>query len=78
MQMRENNIVVVGGGSQFAIGLMESFIDYGQDMLAGSRVVLLDINEPQREKLCQIIKIVSSELFQRQFMRGVTAGAVQG
>ncbi len=39
--MRKNNIVMIGGGSQFAIGLMESFIDYGQDMLAGSRVALL-------------------------------------
>jgi 6-phospho-beta-glucosidase len=36
-------IVVVGGGSQFSIGLCESFVDYARDDLAGSDVVLLDI-----------------------------------
>lgn len=45
--MKENRIVVVGGGSQFSIGLCESLIDYGQDLLAGTTVVLLDIREEQ-------------------------------
>src|SRR3954464_1322163 len=44
-RMKNPRIVVVGGGSQFAIGLAESFIDYGQDSLAGTNVVLLDIDE---------------------------------
>src|SRR4051794_17863626 len=44
-RMKNPRIVVVGGGSQFAIGLAESFIDYGQDSLAGTDVVLLDIDE---------------------------------
>ena len=39
-------IIVVGGGSQFAIGLCESFIDYGRDLLAGCEIALLDIDEP--------------------------------
>ena len=37
-------IVVVGGGSQFALGLSESLVDYAQDVLAGATVVLLDIH----------------------------------
>lgn len=43
--MDKRRIVVVGGGSQFCVGLSESLIDYAQDMLAGAMVVLLDINE---------------------------------
>ncbi len=43
--MGNNRIVVVGGGSQFSVGLAESLIDYSRDMLAGSTVVLLDIHE---------------------------------
>jgi 6-phospho-beta-glucosidase len=43
--MKENRIVVIGGGSQFSIGLCESLVDYGQDLLAGSTIVLLDIKE---------------------------------
>jgi 6-phospho-beta-glucosidase len=43
--MTEPRIVVVGGGSQFAIGLCESLVDYAADHLAGSHVVLLDIRE---------------------------------
>lgn len=42
---RKTRIVVVGGGSQFAVGLCESFVDYGRDLLAGAEVVLHDINE---------------------------------
>jgi len=45
--MKKNRIVVVGGGSQFSIGLCESLVDYGQDLLAGTTVVLLDIKEEQ-------------------------------
>jgi 6-phospho-beta-glucosidase len=43
--MSNRRIVVVGGGSQFSVGLSESLIDYAQDMLAGTTVVLLDIHE---------------------------------
>jgi 6-phospho-beta-glucosidase len=43
--MSDRRIVVVGGGSQFCVGLSESLIDYGRDMLAGTTVVLLDIHE---------------------------------
>jgi 6-phospho-beta-glucosidase len=38
-------IVVIGGGSQFAIGLSESLVDYGRDLLVGATVVLLDVRE---------------------------------
>ena len=43
--MSRKRIVVIGGGSQFSIGLCESLIDYAQDMLADSVVALLDIHE---------------------------------
>jgi len=43
--MSNRRIVVVGGGSQFSVGLSESLIDYARDMLAGTTVVLLDIHE---------------------------------
>jgi 6-phospho-beta-glucosidase len=43
--MSDRRIVVVGGGSQFSVGLSESLIDYARDMLAGTTVVLLDIRE---------------------------------
>jgi 6-phospho-beta-glucosidase len=43
--MGDRRIVVVGGGSQFSVGLSESLIDYARDMLAGTTVVLLDIHE---------------------------------
>src|SRR3954454_7470136 len=49
--MSTPRIVVVGGGSQFAIGLSESFIDYGRDSLAGANVVLLDIDEGSVSKV---------------------------
>jgi 6-phospho-beta-glucosidase len=45
--VKENRIVVIGGGSQFSIGLCESLVDYGQDLLAGSTITLLDIKEKQ-------------------------------
>jgi 6-phospho-beta-glucosidase len=38
-------IVVIGGGSQFAIGLSESLVDYGRDFLVGATVVLLDVHD---------------------------------
>lgn len=41
--MARPRIVVVGGGSQFSVGLCESFVDYARDELAASDVVLLDI-----------------------------------
>ena len=44
--MAGKRIVVVGGGSQFAIGLSESFVDYAHDLLQDATVVLLDIQEP--------------------------------
>jgi 6-phospho-beta-glucosidase len=43
--MSDRRIVVVGGGSQFSVGLCESLIDYARDMLSGTTVVLLDIHE---------------------------------
>src|SRR3954447_5430574 len=49
--MSTPRIVVVGGGSQFAIGLAESLIDYGRDSLAGANVVLLDIDEESVSKV---------------------------
>jgi 6-phospho-beta-glucosidase len=42
-------IAVVGGGSQFAIGLAESLVDYARDHLAGATVSLLDIREDRLE-----------------------------
>src|SRR3990172_2478679 len=42
--MNTRRIVVVGGGSQFSVGLSESLIDYARDLLAGSTVVLLDVH----------------------------------
>ncbi|MFL5927985.1 MAG: hypothetical protein ACJ77E_13745 [Gaiellaceae bacterium] len=44
--MSRPRIVVVGGGSQFSIGLCESLVDYARDELAATDVVLLDI-KPQ-------------------------------
>lgn len=44
-------IVVVGGGSQFSVGLCESLVDYGRDLLADSTVVLLDVREDHLEKV---------------------------
>jgi 6-phospho-beta-glucosidase len=41
----KHKIVVVGGGSQFSVGLMESFIDYARDRLSDTSVTLLDIRE---------------------------------
>jgi 6-phospho-beta-glucosidase len=43
----ETRIVVIGGGSQFAIGLCESLVDYGRDLLSGATVVLLDVREQE-------------------------------
>ena len=43
--MNGARIVVVGGGSQFALGLSESLVDYARDLLPGATVVLLDIHE---------------------------------
>jgi 6-phospho-beta-glucosidase len=43
--VNDRRIVVVGGGSQFSVGLCESLIDYARDMLSGTTVVLLDIHE---------------------------------
>jgi alpha-galactosidase/6-phospho-beta-glucosidase family protein len=42
-------IAVVGGGSQFSIGLCESLVDYAGDHLAGATVSLLDIREDRLE-----------------------------
>jgi 6-phospho-beta-glucosidase len=42
--MATTRLVVVGGGSQFSIGLCESLVDYGRDALAGTEVVLLDVD----------------------------------
>lgn len=43
--MESKRIAVVGGGSQFSVGLCESLIDYARDRLPGTRVALLDIHE---------------------------------
>lgn len=40
-----HKITVIGGGSQFSVGLAESLIDYARDRLQGTQVTLLDINE---------------------------------
>src|ERR671932_346506 len=45
MKMSGPRIAVVGGGSQFAVALCESFVDYGRDYLAGATVALLDVRE---------------------------------
>ena len=42
--MAGKRIAVVGGGSQFSVGLCESLIDYARDRLPGLSVSLLDIN----------------------------------
>jgi 6-phospho-beta-glucosidase len=42
-------IAVVGGGSQFSIGLCESLVDYAGDHLAGATVSLLDIRDDRLE-----------------------------
>jgi len=42
--------VIVGGGSQYASGLVESLVDYARDMLRGSTVVLYDI-KPENQRL---------------------------
>lgn len=36
-------IVVIGGGSQYALGLVESFIDYADEDLKDTEIVLLDV-----------------------------------
>jgi 6-phospho-beta-glucosidase len=41
----KRRLAVVGGGSQFAVELVESLVDYGRDRLAGMEVALLDIKE---------------------------------
>ena len=40
--MSTHRIAVIGGGSQFAIGLAESLVDYARDLLKDTTVVLLD------------------------------------
>ena len=47
--MSRPRIAVVGGGSQFSIGLCESLVDYASDHLAGATVSLLDISEDRLE-----------------------------
>ena len=43
--MSKTRIVVVGGGSQYSVGLAESLIDYARDRLPGAEVVLLDLRD---------------------------------
>jgi 6-phospho-beta-glucosidase len=43
--MESKRIAIVGGGSQFSVGLCESLIDYARDRLPGLTVALLDIHE---------------------------------
>lgn len=43
--MSATRIAIVGGGSQFSIGLCESLVGYGFDLLADTEVVLLDVRE---------------------------------
>ncbi len=54
--MSAARIVVVGGGSQFAVGLCESLVDYGRDLLAGSEITLLDIREDTLEVVCSFAR----------------------
>jgi len=60
--MKDKRIVVVGGGSQFSIGLCESFVDYGQDLLAGSTIILLDIKEEQLRTVHKFADRLSREV----------------
>ncbi len=47
--MSNLRIAVVGGGSQFSIGLCESLVDYARDHLAGANVSLLDVRPDRLE-----------------------------
>ncbi len=58
--MSGRRIVVVGGGSQFSLGLAESLIDYARDMLGGTTVVLLD----PREEHLKIVHEYATKLSQ--------------
>jgi len=58
----ENRIVVVGGGSQFSIGLCESLVDYAQDMLKNTTVVLLDVSEEHLKIVHQFASRLAAEV----------------
>lgn len=58
--MSDKRIVVVGGGSQFSLGLVESLIDYGRDVLAGTTVVLLDIHHEHLDIVHQYASMLTS------------------
>lgn len=55
-------IAVVGGGSQFAIGLSESLVDYARDHLEGATVSLLDIHEGRLEEVRNFATRLASEV----------------
>jgi 6-phospho-beta-glucosidase len=52
----KQKIVIIGGGSQFSVGLTESLIDYARDRLPGTQVTLLDIRE---DHLCIVADYAS-------------------
>lgn len=59
---QRTRIVVVGGGSQFSVGLCESFVDYGRDLLAGADVVLLDVREDHLARVHDYARRIAAEV----------------
>jgi 6-phospho-beta-glucosidase len=55
-------IAVVGGGSQFAIGLSESLVDYARDHLSGATVSLLDVREDRLETVRSFASRLADEV----------------
>ncbi len=64
--MSGKRIVVVGGGSGFAYVLAEGVIDHSRDGLAGSTVVLLDIEEENLDEpyqyACRLAQAVGADV----------------
>jgi len=57
--MTKRKIVIVGGGSQFCPGLVESLVDYAQDLLSDSLVVLYDIRPENLEIMSKYAKLLA-------------------
>jgi 6-phospho-beta-glucosidase len=55
-------IAVVGGGSQFSVGLCESLVDYARDALNGSTVVLLDTKADHVETVGRYARRLAAEV----------------
>jgi 6-phospho-beta-glucosidase len=64
--MTGKRIVVVGAGSHFCVGLNESYIDYARDILPGTTIVLLDINEDHLQVVydysCRLASAVDADI----------------